>query len=204
MRHQESATQSSRDAVILGQLYQVHIIAGHLKRRVPPSVTMDDLISAGTIGLIQAVDRFDPSHGIKLKTFAERRILGAMLDLLRREDPLSRSERRRVRTGNCEPVRIESLEQLSIEKQGSIPAANTPSPLEQAMTTDLECRVSAQRTKLSTTEQQVLSLRYKDGLTNVAIGLRLSLHESRVSQISVHAVRKLQQMLAPKDRGGAA
>jgi RNA polymerase sigma factor FliA len=204
MRHQESATRPSRDAVILGQLYQVHIIAGHLKRRVPASVTMDDLISAGTIGLIQAVDRFDPSHGIKLKTFAERRIHGGMLDLLRREDPLSRSERRSVRTGKCEPVRIESLDQLSIEKQGSIPAANTPSPLEQAMTTDLERRVSAQRTKLSTTEQRVLSLRYEDGLTNVAIGLRLSLHESRVSQISFNAVRKLQQMLAPKDREGAA
>jgi RNA polymerase sigma factor for flagellar operon FliA len=51
-------------------------------------------MSAGTIGLIQAVDRFDTKRNLKLKTLAEHRIRGAMLDYLRHIDPLPRSVRR--------------------------------------------------------------------------------------------------------------
>lgn len=53
-----------------------------------------DLISVGTIGLIQALDRFDPNRGLKLKTLAEHRIRGALLDYLRCIDPLPRNVRR--------------------------------------------------------------------------------------------------------------
>jgi RNA polymerase sigma factor for flagellar operon FliA len=56
---------------------------------VPSCVTLDDLIGAGTIGLIQAVDRFQPSRGLQFATYAKHRIRGAMLDFLREEDPLS-------------------------------------------------------------------------------------------------------------------
>jgi len=61
--------------------------------RLPPCVTFDDLASAGMIGLIQAVDRFDQSRGLRFKTYAQHRIWGAMQDFLRDEDPLSRTER---------------------------------------------------------------------------------------------------------------
>jgi RNA polymerase sigma factor (sigma-70 family) len=69
------------------------------RRVVPPCVTFDDLASAGTIGLIQAVDRFDQTRGLKFRTYAQHRIWGAMQDFLRDEDPLSRTERRRVPRG---------------------------------------------------------------------------------------------------------
>lgn len=55
------------------------------------------VVNAGTIGLIQAVDRFQPSRGLRFGTYAKHRICGAMLDFLRGEDPLSRTDRRRVR-----------------------------------------------------------------------------------------------------------
>jgi RNA polymerase sigma factor for flagellar operon FliA len=56
-------------------------------------VLLEDLISIGTMGLIQAIDRYDPRRKLKLKTLAEHRIRGAMLDYLRKLDPLPRSVR---------------------------------------------------------------------------------------------------------------
>lgn len=86
-------TTSHREQLILSHMPQVRLLAVRLHRRCP-QVELDDLISTGTIGLIRAVDRFDPSRNLKLKTLAEHRIRGAMLDYLRQIDPLPRSVRR--------------------------------------------------------------------------------------------------------------
>ena len=86
-------TPSHREELILSHMPQVKLLAHRLHRRCP-QVEFDDLISVGTIGLIQAVDRFDPDRHLKLKTLAEHRIRGALLDYLRRIDPLPRSVRR--------------------------------------------------------------------------------------------------------------
>lgn len=83
---------ANRDQLILDHLPQVELLARKLHRRCP-QVELDDLISAGTIGLIGAVDRFDPARNLKVKTLAEHRIRGAMLDYLRQLDPLPRSVR---------------------------------------------------------------------------------------------------------------
>ncbi len=83
---------TNRDQLILDHLPQVELLARKLHRRCP-QVELDDLISAGTIGLIGAVDRFDPARNCKLKTLAEHRIRGAMLDYLRQLDPLPRAVR---------------------------------------------------------------------------------------------------------------
>jgi RNA polymerase sigma factor for flagellar operon FliA len=71
-------------------------------------VEFDDLVSAGTLGLIQAVDRYRPERGCLLKTLAEHRIRGAILDYLRKLDPLSRSARRFVRQRAEASLRLES------------------------------------------------------------------------------------------------
>jgi RNA polymerase sigma factor for flagellar operon FliA len=63
-------------------------------RRCPPEVLLEDLVSAGTAGLIEAVDRYDPRRKVQLNTLAEFRIRGAILDHLRRLDPVSRRVRR--------------------------------------------------------------------------------------------------------------
>jgi len=86
-------TPSLREELILSHMSQVKLLARRLHRRCP-QVELDDLISVGTIGLIQAVDRFDLSRNLKLKTLAEHRIAGALLDYLRYIDPLPRSVRR--------------------------------------------------------------------------------------------------------------
>jgi RNA polymerase sigma factor for flagellar operon FliA len=86
-------TTSLRDELILSHMPQVELLARRLHRRCP-QVELDDLISAGTVGLIHATDRYDESKGYLLKTLAEHRIRGAMLDYLRQIDPLPRNVRR--------------------------------------------------------------------------------------------------------------
>lgn len=69
-----------------------------LQVRLPANVELDDLIQAGTVGLLEAMGRYDASQGATFATFANQRIRGAMLDELRGRDWLPRSVRRNART----------------------------------------------------------------------------------------------------------
>ncbi|MEO8097426.1 MAG: FliA/WhiG family RNA polymerase sigma factor [Acidobacteriota bacterium] len=91
----DGITAEQRDALILEHLPQVRLIARRIHHRLPESVSLDDLISTGIIGLISAVDRFDGSHKVKLKTYAEYKIRGAILDSLRGLDWAPRQQRKR-------------------------------------------------------------------------------------------------------------
>ncbi len=72
--------------------------AAQLVARLPANVDIDDLVQAGMIGLLDAVSRYDPSHGAQFETFAMQRVRGAMLDELRGSDWMPRSVRRNQRT----------------------------------------------------------------------------------------------------------
>lgn len=71
-------------------------IAAGFARKLPSSVLFDELISAGSLGLIDAVDKFDPGKHVSLKTYAQYRIRGAILDELRSMDKYSRSMRKKI------------------------------------------------------------------------------------------------------------
>ena len=75
----------------------VYHVARQLCRAKQMDVEIDELVSAGTIGLIEAFNNFDASRGLAFSTFAAPRIRGAMLDELRRQDHVPRSVRRRAR-----------------------------------------------------------------------------------------------------------
>ncbi len=92
----ESAADE-RERLILEHLPQVWLIARRIHARVPECVGLDDLVSAGTIGLIAAIDHFNAGHNVKLKTYAEYKIRGAMLDSLRDLDWASRQKRRKAK-----------------------------------------------------------------------------------------------------------
>ena len=85
-----------RDELILTYTPLIKYIASRLASRLPPQVAVDDLISCGIIGLIDAIDKFDPSKDVQFKTYAEFRIKGAMLDELRALDWVPRSVRRKI------------------------------------------------------------------------------------------------------------
>lgn len=74
----------------------VQYLAERMSSTLPASVETDDLVSMGTFGLIEAIDRFDPSRGFQFKTFCTSRIRGAILDKLRTNDWVPRLVRMRV------------------------------------------------------------------------------------------------------------
>jgi RNA polymerase sigma factor for flagellar operon FliA len=72
-------------------------IATRIQEKLPPSVELDDLVSAGIVGLLAAVDNFDPSHNASLKTYAEYKIRGAILDSIRGLDGIPTHKRKRLK-----------------------------------------------------------------------------------------------------------
>jgi RNA polymerase sigma factor for flagellar operon FliA len=90
-----TVTPEAREHLILEHLSQVKLIARRIHERLPVSVSLDDLISTGVLGLIAAIDRYDPKHDVKLKTYAEYKIRGAILDSLRGLDWAPRQQRKR-------------------------------------------------------------------------------------------------------------
>jgi len=85
-----------REKSIVEYAYLVKHIAARFAMRLPSSVFFDELVSAGSLGLIDAVDKFDASKHVSLKTYAQYRIKGAILDELRSMDPYSRSMRKKI------------------------------------------------------------------------------------------------------------
>ena len=94
--YQQSA-RHDRDALIESHLPQVKFMALRLAARLPPWVELNDLIGAGVLGLLDAVDKYDSTKGVMFKTYAEMRVRGAILDSLRDLDWAPRSMRRRAR-----------------------------------------------------------------------------------------------------------
>lgn len=72
-------------------------LAHLMKAKLPPSVEVDDLIQAGMIGLLDAVNRYEENHGAQFETYAVQRIRGSMLDELRSSDWMPRSMRQNMR-----------------------------------------------------------------------------------------------------------
>jgi RNA polymerase sigma factor for flagellar operon FliA len=125
-RDQKKAESGVREDRIVKYAPSVKYIVDRMAMRFPPNISKDELISAGILGLIDALDKFDPEMGIKFQTYAEHRIRGAILDELRKMDWIPRSVRKdihrledaaravRMRTGR-EPEDIEVAEEMNID-----------------------------------------------------------------------------------------
>ena len=87
----------SREQVIMQYLPHVKRIVQRIAVHLPESVEIDDLLNVGVIGLIQALERYDPARDNKFMTYAVFRIRGAVLSELRSRDYISRTNRRKVR-----------------------------------------------------------------------------------------------------------
>ena len=105
-----SFSRKQRETTIVSYAPLVKHIAGRMAMRIPSNITFDELISAGCLGLIDAIDRYDPSREVDLKTYAAYRIKGAILDELRSMDWYSRSMRKKIQEIERALVTIESRE----------------------------------------------------------------------------------------------
>jgi len=95
--YRKSQDQELRDRLILTYAPLVKFVAGRVGASLPAHVDEQDLVSYGLLGLIGAIERFDPSREIKFETFAMARIRGAIIDELRSLDWVPRSVRSRAR-----------------------------------------------------------------------------------------------------------
>lgn len=86
----------NRNAMILEYYSLVKSIAYRLVSRFPSNVDVEDLITVGTLGLIDAIDRYNPERQDSFKAYAELRIRGAIIDALRQQDWVPRSQRQRA------------------------------------------------------------------------------------------------------------
>ena len=88
-------TPAERETLIVETLPLIKHIAHRVATRLPTSIEMRDLVNAGVLGLLDAVDKFDPERNVKFKTYAEVRIRGAIIDSLRNLDWAPRSLRKK-------------------------------------------------------------------------------------------------------------
>ena len=106
LKYKTEIKEETREEVIKEFLPYIKYTAYRLSWKLPPHVTIDDLISVGLIGLMDALDRFEPGK-VKLKTYAELRIKGSMIDELRATAWIPRSMRKKIDVINKERMRLE-------------------------------------------------------------------------------------------------
>jgi len=106
---------AERERLLVEQLPQVKYIAKRIHDRLPPHILLEDLVHAGILGLIEAIQRFDPARHVELKSYAKHRIHGAILDSLRDLDWSPRPLRRKAR-------RIEEAQQRLRARLGYSPS----------------------------------------------------------------------------------
>jgi RNA polymerase sigma factor for flagellar operon FliA len=96
-RYKDQGDNSARERLVVAYSPLVKFVAGRTGARLPSHVEQSDLISYGMLGLLEAMDRFEPTRQIRFETFAMQRIRGAIIDELRSLDWVPRSVRARAR-----------------------------------------------------------------------------------------------------------
>lgn len=186
-----------------------------LQVRLPASVELDDLLQAGGIGLLNAVDRYDALQGTAFTTYAVQRIRGAMLDELRSRDWVPRSVRRNAReVAERLGIAVEEYRQMLLDTNNSqlfsydewreehgdsielvTDEHQQENPLHHLMEGNLRQRVMEAIEALPEREQLVLTLYYQEELNLKEIGAVLEVGESRVSQLHSQAIKRLRTKL---------
>jgi len=218
--------KTRREDLILDHMPQVRFVAQGIRRRLPPSVLLEDLVHSGVLGLLAAVDKFNPKRHVQLKTYAAFRIRGAILDSLRQMDwgPRTlRSQGRRLEEARAclqsRLGRIASQSELAAEMGLSLrhfyalvrdlhgleltsaepeDVGPTSKPADSFyLRFEQQERLEQAVGQLPESERRTLALYYFQELTMTEVGQRLGVGESRVSQIHSSALARLRTLLGP-------
>jgi len=108
LRYKDTKSVELRNALAEHYLPLVKIVCGRLAVSLPPHLDRDDLLSSGFFGLLDAIDRFDPTRNIKFETYAGVRIRGAMIDYLRSKDWIPVTMRQKIRKYEQTVYRLET------------------------------------------------------------------------------------------------
>ncbi len=215
-----------RNRLVLQYSPLVKYVAGRVRSGLPRSVDPADLVSDGVLGLMDAIEKFEPERGLQFQTYAVPRIRGAIIDGIRAVDWVPRSVRRQLRAVDLARTDLEQRlsrtpteEELAAELQMTIAAlreicerANflgeddvddleAITDVEPGFTEALEdeetrALMMAAVHQLPERDKIIIAMYFFEGLTLGEIGLVLGVTESRVCQLRSRATRSLQQLLS--------
>lgn len=168
------ATNVIRDERILAHLPLVDPIARNIVRNLPPSFELDDLRSAGYLGLLHAAERFDASRGVLFSTYARYRVRGAMRDLVKKQRRAAMREP--FLEDVAEQAVAETLTQGILKKQRRRQLARAASGL-------------------TPRERDVIHLVFVAGETGAQIAELLGINPSRVSELKHRGLRRMRSEL---------
>jgi RNA polymerase sigma factor FliA len=211
-----------RDRLILQYAPLVKYVAGRIRSGLPESVDQADLVSEGVIGLMDAIEKFQPERGLQFQTYAVPRIRGAIIDGLRAVDWVPRSVRDKLRDIERAQVALESrlgrtATDVEIAEELGIPLRELRQTYARVSFTSLatvdelgvtdelapsatdaleddETRAALMRCvkDLAERDRIIIALYYFEGLTLAEIGSVLQVSESRVSQLHTRATLALR------------
>jgi RNA polymerase sigma factor for flagellar operon FliA len=213
-----------RNRLVLQYAPLVKYVAGRLRTRMPDTVDQDDLVSDGVLGLMDAIERFEPARGLSFQTFAVPRIRGAIIDGMRSMDFVPRSVRDKLRVVLRAQKALElklgrAPEDTEIAKEAGIPVQQLRDLSRQASSNhanlddfdladelsqaadhhveqgDVNASLMRVVDQLADRDQVIIALYYFEGLTLAEIGLVLGVTESRISQVHRRATITLRDRL---------
>jgi RNA polymerase sigma factor for flagellar operon FliA len=213
-----------RNRLVLQYAPLVKYVAGRLRTRMPDSVDQDDLVSDGVLGLMDAIERFEPARGLSFQTFAVPRIRGAIIDGMRSMDFVPRSVRDKLRLVHRAQVSLEERlgrapEDTELAREVGIPVQQLRDLSRQANSNhanlddfdladelasaadhrveqgDVNASLMRVVDQLGERDQVIIALYYFEGLTLAEIGQVLGVTESRVSQVHRRATSTLREKL---------
>ena len=183
------ATTAARERLVVAYSPMVKFVAGRLGAGLPSHVEDADLISYGLVGLIGAIERFEPERGIKFETFAMTRIRGSIIDELRSLDWVPRSVRSRAREIEAAQAKLEHELQRA------------PSEAELAAKLNM---TEEELQSVAAGDRQLLRLRARRALDRLRLLRRPGLaarHDRRRRRRRPAGGARLQRGQGPADRG---
>lgn len=222
----DSRDPDARNQLVLQYSPLVKYVAGRVRSGLPRSVDHADLVSEGMIGLIDALDKFEPERGLAFPTYAVPRIRGAIIDSVRAADWVPRSVRERARDVEravnelqqrlgraatddevAEAAGLSAAEVRAAREQRSWVSYSSTDELAELeeLSPELENAFDDEDLRgvlmpavnaLPERDRIVVALYFFEGLTLAEIGQVLDVTESRVSQLRSRATRALREALA--------
>jgi RNA polymerase sigma factor for flagellar operon FliA len=227
--YSRTAEQTARDELVLNHLWLVRHLTGKVTARLPSGVDVENLESAGMLGLVEAAQRFDASRGVDFKSFAALRIRGAIYDEARRNCPLPQEVMQRVmQVSKAQeqlpaPTSVDDLAAQTGLSKDEVVDALVAMPLiriqsldqvldDPTRQTDASPEASAERAEqkrlladaiaaLPERERLVVTLYYMEDLRLKEIGEVLKLSESRVSRLLAAAQFQLRTYVGTSRQG---
>ena len=214
--------RQQRDALIIAHQGLVRRVARTMVRDVPRHVTVDDLVSFGQLGLIDAATRYDASRGVQFNTFAYYRIRGAIFDQVRKEhgqDPVYRAKmgaraavddllEERAAEGASSADALDAARALAglleetatalllEETAAALLPPEVPSPEAAAMHQDTAREIREALVGMPEKERGLVEKVYLEGLTIEQAGIQLGMTKGWASRLHARALGRLRESLA--------